>query len=280
MPASALALFGFLPEAAAAGWLRQTCVLADSSDGAVRGMWTAAGAQLGPATANAGFPDIQPLPPEGQAYITTLVQEAWVVQQLQAIPSVSGLDFRLVEINPLLAYQLHVDSGRSGTHGNELSNNPTLEQQLGVCLPLAQAVEPLQIHPSASAMMITSRSLNVRTLWKGYGNGGFLGIHVGVTLPFVHVVQFDGRCYLHNGFHRAVALQSKGVTHIPCLFREVATAADAGIAPPGTFDLPLLTSPNPPTLAHFTTGRAATVEMKEFHRVLHVSWAEYSATQD
>lgn len=280
MSTPASALFGFLSHDNATQWLRTGCVLPDASDQALSAMWQAAQARLGLPVPNAGLPDIVPLPPDGVSYVTTLLGQSWVQERLQAVQAPRGVDFCLVEIDPLLAYQVHVDHDRSQTHGNGIPQNPTLQQQLDVCLPTIQTSEPLQIHQAPGAMMITSRSLNVRTLWQGYANSGFLGIHVGMALPFVHVVRFNGRCYLHNGFHRAVALRARGVTHIPCIFREVSTAMDAGIQAAGAFDQNLLESVNPPTLLHFTSGRTTDVNLKSFHRVLHVTWAEYSASND
>lgn len=280
MPVSALALYGFLDEATATGWLRYTCVLQDQSDPAIATLWSSAHGNLGLPVANAGLPDIQPLSPEGTAYVTSLMSQQWVAERMPGIPAPMGLDVCLVEIDPLLAYQIHVDQDRSRNHGNGVPCAPTLDRLLQVCLPMAQPSEPLRIDQAPGSMMISSRSLNFRTLWQGFSQTGFLGIHVGVSLPFAHVVRFNGRCYLHNGFHRAVALRALGATHIPCLIRDVLTPQDAGIGAAGTFSQALLESGNPPTLFHFTSGRAATVSMKSFHRVLHISWAEYGTTVD
>ena len=57
MPVSALALYGFLDEATAAGWLRYTCVLEDQSDPAIAALWSSAQGNLGLPVANAGLPD-------------------------------------------------------------------------------------------------------------------------------------------------------------------------------------------------------------------------------
>lgn len=280
MPVPALALYGFLSKAESSAWLRYACILPDDSDAAVDALWTSARANLGAPNARAGKPDIQPLPPAGVAYVTTLVGEQWVADRMQGMLAPLGLDFCLVEIDPLLAYQIHVDEDRSKNHGNGVPPAPTLDRLLELCLPIAQPTEPLRVDQAPGSMMVSSRSLNFRTLWQGFAQTGFLGIHVGVSLPFAHVVRFNGRCYLHNGFHRAVALRARGATHIPCILREVPTAQDAGIGAQGAFSQALLESGDPPTLSHFTSGRAANVTMKSFHRVLHISWAEYGTTVD
>lgn len=280
MPVTALALFGFLEQVPAASWLRGVCVLPGQSDSEVLALWQTAKGALGVPTGNAGFPEILPLPPEGVGYVTTLTTQQWVAERLHGIPAPKGIDFCLVEIDPLLAYQVHVDQDRSRAHGHGVPAAPTLDQLLSVCLPMAQPSEALRVDQAPGSMMISSKSLNFRTLWQGFAQTGFLGIHVGVSLPFAHVVRFNGRCYLHNGFHRAVALRGLGATHIPCIFRDVDTPQDAGIGAPGAFSQQLLESADPPTLFHFTSGRATEVQMKRFHRVLHISWAEYGTTID
>jgi hypothetical protein len=39
--------------------------------------------------------------------------------------------------------------------------------------------------------------------------------------------------------------------------------------------LDLLESNNPPTVSHFTLGRAHAVTLRATTRILHLSWAEY-----
>ncbi len=124
-----------------------------------------------------------------------------------------------------------------------------------------------------------SRNLNVHLSAAGLfpaGDNTAAGIIFGLSVPLVHVVRLNGRCYLHNGFHRVYGARMAGATHVPCVFRDVPDEASAGIAPPGTFDRMLLESANPPTLAHFTNGSAHVVQLRAITRVLHISWAEYA----
>jgi hypothetical protein len=103
------------------------------------------------------------------------------------------------------------------------------------------------------------------------------GAMFGVTLPFVHVVRFNGRCYLTNGFHRALGARKRGAGRMPCFFREVPTADEIGIRVDwSTFPIGLLESPYPPTLGHFTQGRAHTLPLKKVMRVVQVNWSEHA----
>ena len=207
-----------------------------------------------------------------------LQQQDWFKASQQS--SLQGATFKMVEIEPLLAFQLTVDSSRSNHHNGNLLGPPSLDELLAICLPINPVSEPIQIHQSPGSMMLTSRSLNFHTAAQGFINNNFLGVQVGVSLPLVHVVRHNGKCYLHNGFHRAVGLRGLGVKAIPCVFRDVPSHEAVGIKPGATFQAPLLESGNPPTLAHFTQGHAYDVQLKAFSRTIHISWAEYVTTYE
>ena len=124
--------------------------------------------------------------------------------------------------------------------------------------------------------MVKAKSLNVRLVQQGFmQQDGKLFVQIGVTPPFAQVVRFNGRCYLLNGYHRTVGAAQAGATHIPCIFRDVASALEAGVNPPETFPLGLLESNNPPTLGHFANGLAYAAQLKSVSRYMHVSWDEH-----
>jgi hypothetical protein len=206
------------------------------------------------------------------------------IQQLPAAPWAAaafagpwqGCEFKLIEIDPLLAYQFTVSDARSDHHCNNLSAPPTLPELLNLCLPLVPSVENFQTFNSPNAMILKARSLNLQNFGGGVFNAAFMGIQFGVSLPFMHVVRHNDRCYLHNGFHRAIGIRAAGATHAPCILRDVPDHASVGIRTDGsTFGAVLLESNNPPTVGHFTQGRAHDVQLKNVARYLHVSWADY-----
>lgn len=280
MPSPGLSLVGFMEEAEAITHLRNACVVQDASDDALRAEWQTARAKLGPAFPNAGQPDIQPLSTAGVAHVSNLVQQPWVQQALQHPAALLGASFQLVEIDPLLAFQFTVDTARSAHHNGNSGSAPSEQELLDMCLPAQQATENIQILQAPGSMMLSSRNMNFHTQAQGFLHGQFLGMQVGLALPFAHVVRHNGRCYLHNGFHRTVGLRKRGATHIPCVFRDVADHQSVGINPGGTFSAQVMESATPPTLGHFTQDRAYEVTLKAFHRTLHISWAEYVTTHD
>lgn len=278
MADAGLSLVGFMDQQQALNHLRVACVSSDPSDAALIPEWQAAVAGIGPPIARAGLPDIQPIPTSHEPYIQQLTQLPWVQQHLAGLANAT---FQLVEIDPLLAFQFAISSPRSSHHCGHLSNPPTLDDLLAVCLPLQQTNEEINVVPTAQSILVKAKSLNIRTLQAGMLANNLLGLAFGLTLPLLHVVRHNGKCYLHNGFHRALGVRGAGATHVPCLFRDVPDHEAVGIRNDGaTFGVPLLESNNPPTLGHFTQGRAHQVSLRSVSRILHVSWSEYAVPDE
>ncbi|CAN7191199.1 hypothetical protein LJR084_000538 [Variovorax sp. LjRoot84] len=287
MPTPGLSLVGFLQQQDAINLLRSTCVVADPSDAALTAEWQAARAKLGPPVPNAGRPGISNVPAAGQAHMAQLVQRPWIQAHLQG--DMVGATFQLIELAPLLAMQFNVDIARSDHHNGGVSAPaPNVDDLFSMCLPLVPMIENVRTSavPNAqnpNALLVTSRGLNFYPMAQGLmqnASGNFIGVQVGVTVPLMHVVRYNGRCYLHNGFHRGVGLLTRGVTHAPCVFRDVADFGAVGLMPNKTFDGAVLESGDPPTLAHFGQGRAYDVQLKIFTRTIHVSWADHVTTED
>jgi hypothetical protein len=276
MPSNGLSLVGFMTDQQQAlNHLKLTCILGSKTDAQLIADWRAAQGRLGVAIPNAGQPGIQPIPLSHQAHL----QQAPLVQVLAMYP---GASFQRIEVAPLLAFQFTVDTDRVAHHCASLSHPPTLDELLALCLPVNPQQEPLQAVPQAQSIIVKSRSLNVRIQGAGImnfptpqGQVQAIGAQFGVALPFVQVTRFNGRYYLHNGFHRAYGALLAGATHLPSIVRDVQTYQEVGIRDDGgTFDLALLQSNNPPTLGHFA-GRSVPVLLRLTSRIIHVSWSEY-----
>ena len=277
MPTPGLSLVGFIPDQArAVHHLKTACVPnpTNKPDAALAVDWAAAQAQLGAPIANAGQPQLQIIP----------ITDPYI-QQLLASPIGAGLvpmlttgaTFQMVEIAPLLAWQFAVDTPRAGAHCAP-GTTPTPAEVMQITLPQNASLAGDDVHfsPQPNSMILKSRSLNFDLLGYGQPPGiDFIGAQIGWRLPFVQVVRFGGRCYLYNGYHRAYGLSAAGVASMPCLFRDVASAADAGIRPNETIDEAVLASANPPTIAHFTQGRAYPVQLRRTMRIISISWSNH-----
>jgi hypothetical protein len=274
MPSPGKSLVGFMDQAQALEHLKTACVPpANATDASLLSEWQTAKGKLGQPIANAGNPNIQPIPPGHALYVGALFQLPWVTTAFQG-QGVTAANVQYVEIDPLLAFQFIVDTTRSDHHCGALATPPTTDELFNTCLPTAQPTENINWQVQDRSAVIKSRSLNLRMLQWGMFNNTAAGIIFGAALPLVQVSRFQGRCYLSNGFHRAHGLRLGGATHMPCIVRDVATAGAAGIQA-GTFSETLLISADPPTLGHFTQNRALDVQIRATSRILHVSWADY-----
>ena len=149
-----------------------------------------------------------------------------------------------------------------------------MDELFDVCLPMNPVIENYSVSQQPHSVLIRSHSLNLRPLQVGPIGPSAFGVMVGVALPFVHVVRFNGRCFLHNGYHRATAAALAGAPEIPCVFRDVAVPEEIGIGP-GTFDLAVLESADPPTIHHFASGQAHPVDLLIKSRTMQISWTDW-----
>ena len=239
MGTPARSLVGFMEPDVATRHLRDACVNADASDAALIAQWQRARDKLGTAVRNAGLPDVQEFPPEFQKHGELLQNLPWTKPAFDSVWQ--GATVKLVEIAPLLAFQFFVDMKRLGGHCSQLLPPVTAQQLLPICLPLTSQQNEFVAFQNPHSMLIKARNLNLQVFGAGLFNAAFVGLQFGMSLPFVHVVRLHGRCYLFNGYHRAVGALDAGATHMPCIFRDVTDHASAGVRADGnTFASALL----------------------------------------
>lgn len=272
MPHPSLSLFGFLGFDEAAHYLTQTCDIGEVSPDTIKALWENASYAIGSVHGNPGHPEVLDVPSPLAPYVEA-VNCGW-----PGLLTQPGFSLKMVEVRPLLAYQLSITLAASENHCSKFAKPPTDSELFAVCMPQHPPQERLVLQATPNSLIVRAKSLNVRVLQGGYEHQtGFAGVKIGPALPFTHVVLFGGRYYLHNGYHRAYGAALAGATHIPCLLREATSAEDAGIRTDGTtFRLELLESNNPPTVGHFLDGRAQPVAVRNVDRVIHVSWSEYT----
>lgn len=276
MPTPGLSLLGFMEQPAAAAYLSQVCV--PPPDVNPHESWVEARRALGAPTKNSGRPAIMPFPKEHFEYVEKLKSHPRFLNSLEGMI----WDFKLVELDPVLAFQFHVFTERTDDLCAALSHPPTMGELLSVCLPLDLEQPATGMSMQPNSLSLWSHSMNFRV--HHFGQVGLdpgqkfaaFGIVVGPAFPLMQVIQFEGRCFLRNGYHRAYGLKKKGVTHVPCLFFETDDYAKIG-APGGnaTFERALLESADPPTCAHLTDERAYPVMLKNLTRVVQLTWSDY-----
>jgi hypothetical protein len=277
-----LSLVGFMTELDAVGYCRNVCHFEDLSDAALRHEWSVAKSRIGGPMGKMGRPEVLDLPSEMTPHMDLLMREAWFQHKLQ--DSLKGAEFKLIEIDPLLAMQFAINTDRSEHLGVSYTKSRSVQELLDLCLPLTQPNHEVEIHKDQKAsgsLMLMTKNLSLGIDRDGAhvvethkGSQVFVGVEVSTPAPLLHVVCYQDLYYLHNGFHRAYSARLAGATHIPCILRNVTYSADIGIGA-DTFGLEVLQSNNPPTVGHFTQGRAHPVRLKSLTKIIQVSWAEY-----
>jgi hypothetical protein len=286
MPTAGLSLVGFMAdEAQAIHHLRNACVPnpGDRPDGELRNDWISAKGKIESFQdcPSPGLPTMTPID-HSESHIQRLLQCAWAPQLYHLLAM--GASFQMVEIDPLLAFQHAVDTERSNSHCSALTGPPTKDELFELCFPPNIPTDDWNFSTTLGSMVIRSRSLNLGIIAAGPivlpNLPNIAGIQFGWSLPFVHVVRYNGRCYLHNGFHRTYGAACAGAKAVPCIFRDVKTAAEAAIMPPHTISLDVLESQRPPTVGHFVRGAAWDVRLRQVSRIINVTWSQHSIAEE
>ncbi|MBV9861168.1 MAG: hypothetical protein JO267_03365 [Alphaproteobacteria bacterium] len=274
MSSPGLSLFGFMDRPQALKHLKSVCVIDNPSEGALALQWKAARARLGEPIRDAGNPRIEPIPAKYQAYIKRLTTEPWVATLMKG--PMKGCAFKMVEIDPLLAYQYTIDVARAGRICDKLGKPPSVEEMLNICLQRESLGENVLMSRQANSVAIKSRNLNLQILNQGMVGKNTIGITFGWSSPLVQVVVHKGKHYLHNGFHRAYGLRMAGAEMMPCVLRTVSDYDAIGVRDDGaTFGPQYFENGNPPALGHYGQGRAYEVQLRAATRILNVSWSEH-----
>lgn len=276
MPSSALSLAGFMDLASAMAHFRHDCRFPDSSDAALAAVWNSARAKLGPPVANAGRPEISALPASADGHLRTAAGNPYLADWLERL---QPFTFKLVETAPLITYQPIVALNDPGRYGGGLSPDAPLGQLLEVCIPAGEPKAELRLLRQENSFLIRSSATLAVGGFQGPGNK--IGVEFALPVPFVHVAEYAGRCYLINGYHRAVILGRLGFTRLPCLFRSVDDWGKLGIRQGGAaLGKPILEAANPPTVSHFLRGSAFEVTLRDRKRFVHVSWVEFTVEDE
>jgi hypothetical protein len=234
MVSEGLSLMAFMCEADAMNHLRKSCVCGDSD---LRDAWLASQSLRGAPMERAGNPQILPVPDEHRDYLRR-VRAALPDRARRALAHQAGMSdfFKLVEIDPLLCSQCLLEIGRYQRQTRELATSSELRPLLELALPVAEVGED----------------------------------RCGSSLT--RVIQVRERCFLRAGFHRAVGARIAGHTHIPCIFSRLPYYPS--LTQPErswSFSRTILESDDPPTLGHFTHGRACRVQLRAPIRMLRLA---------
>jgi len=151
------------------------------------------------------------------------------------------LEFKMVEIDNVIAPQRHVLLDYVDQLTKKIPKNPSEDDLLKFCLiPEQLAPFPKPTSVGSKSMYFTTPSGDFRFLGgflkkelteediKITKVGGFpthaITLFVGYGAGCMNAFSVNGRVILSNGFHRAYALRKKGIKKIPLLLKKIGNA--------------------------------------------------------
>jgi len=229
----------------------------------------------------------QEIPAENAPEIKRIEDDPLFKQAFSMLP----YEFRLVEIDRLVASQRAVNLDYVDILKTTIPAKPTVTDLIDICLS-----PPKNIKPPAEQILApgvfsyTSENLDFRFL-GGFRKpltkddinastaGGFplaaVVILVGLGSSSMNCLAFGNRVVLNNGFHRAYALRSVGVTHIPVVVQKITNPQLE--FPAVVADLPreyLLGANRPALLRDFSDPKLTKhLRVKARNKVVQVQWA-------
>lgn len=149
------------------------------------------------------------------------------------------IEFKLVDIDSLVAIQRHVYIDYVNEIENIIPANPSTDDLIDICLPIRPTPpEPKVTNTGPGSWLFSSPSPDFRYI-GGYLKerlteddlrytqvSGFpvkaITLFVGYGGSPINVFHANNRLVLNNGFHRVFALRRKGITRIPVVVQQVA----------------------------------------------------------
>ncbi len=176
---------------------------------------------------------LEPLPAQHASTLQDIAEDALFKKSFSMLP----ISFALVEVDKLVASQRAVNLDYVEQLKQSYKNRTDLEDLIDICLSPTRDMPPIQhLEIANNAHVFTSPNLDIRFL------GAFLkkltpedsqyavlgGLPAAAIIAFVgygaasvNVLRWQNRLVLNNGFHRAYALRSIGVTKIPVVVQQV-----------------------------------------------------------
>jgi len=239
--------------------------------------WTIARERLQARPAyNLPTPTLEPLPEELRARGEALLQR----------PDVTGafagynLSVGMANLHNVLSFQKNIlADGVERVSTVDLGDPQAL---FSACLP--DAAEPIQmsglLDNDGKAFSISSTNPNLRIMGSQLANINgqpFYGFAIGFGLPFVQVVEYQGRWFIRDGYHRTFGLLRKGAERIPCLFIRAHDAQQFGGTAPLHIRGETLFGAHPPFLKDFLDDEVSASAVRPLTgKVLRIAASEFN----
>lgn len=177
----------------------------------------------------------QPVLPELPDWMKYLAEEEMRKLAVERFLRYIPYRWALVDLDRTVVFQKTINLGFVKELTTGLPEVPTEEDSLRLCLGQGRKPPAINvIRLPENTYLFSSTSADMRVLEvtpidpavvQAHATPGFpssvLAVFVGFGLNLISGIAVRNRVILVNGSHRAYALRSRGVTHVPCLLGEV-----------------------------------------------------------
>jgi hypothetical protein len=215
----------------------------------------------------------------GEALLKTLRPAGQPPTSGHAQSAGPSLSAGIVDLTRLISFQRAVNLEQIADRVTAASPDdwPALAD---ICLPSGVAMEE-DLHGTfdkdGRGVTITSLNPNlrvghVRTVTAPEGGGARV---IGFTLMFgtrhVHVVEYKGRHFLKDGYHRCYGLLARGITRVPAIYERARSFADVHSGSTTFVSQEYLLGTHPPMLTDFhRPDVSVTISQQAFRKVIRI----------
>jgi hypothetical protein len=196
----------------------------------------------------------------------------------------------MLNLREVLSFQKSVVEEQAIERANAVATND-LQSLFEFCLPaVSEAVKlPGALDHNQKGVTFTSLNPNLRVgnhlvldidVPAGVGVPGrkekFLGYSISFGTQFIQVADYNGRCFVRDGYHRTYGLLRRGIDCVPCVFIKARSFEELGAAPTGFFPYETLFGERPPFLTDFLDD-AVSISAKQpaLRKVVRISAEEF-----
>lgn len=160
-----------------------------------------------------------------------------------------------------------------------------------LCLPEARPTEQMGALMEQSGKAITFSSLNPNLRVAGHATQEinvastpnqpgvpmkFIGFVVNLGTSFLQVVEYNGRWFVRDGYHRCYGLMQKGISRVPCVFIKARNFAETGAEQPEFLRFETLFGERPPFVKDFLDDEVSvTVQQRAVRKVVRITAEEF-----
>jgi hypothetical protein len=223
--------------------------------------------------ADTGKVEVNPVAPDLAAVLEPLKGSDVFKTTVENLPH----ELAVVSLPDLIAFQFTVDSPYA--ESINLSPAPALAEIASLTLPMSGPDFPIQISGDHTGLTVSAPGPNLRISSMGLERqgSGMPRMVVDLTFgsPLMQVVEFNGRFILRNGYHRAVGLLRRGLTHAPVVLIHGSQYQHTGATGPGFFAPHVVMGPKPALLKHYDSEFALAFEAVDLRKAIRLRPDEF-----